>query len=171
MGYKEILQANLGCSTTKQHARQEQARVKWSFVLSQLSIASLLRLCRKNPVSDSRDQQTDFECPKMPEDGHRRLMTHGDGILPSAKAKEEIYSHSDEDCKTPRHKPNAAEPPKTLHPDTDYLWTKYEKAEERRVYEIARVKLMDPKRGLCSQILLSNFMNCLLDKVQRRGRR
>lgn len=170
MGHKEILQANNGYSTTKQHARQEQAKVKWSFVQRQLSIASLLRLCQRNSVFDSRDQQTDFECPNMPEDGHRRLRTHGDDTLPSADVEEEIYSHSDEDCKTPRRKPDAAEPPEALRPDTDYHWTEYEKAEERRFYEIARVKLMDPKRGLCSQILLSNFMNCLLDKVQRRGR-
>jgi hypothetical protein len=170
MGHWDILQANIGCSTTKQHARQAQAKVKiWSFMLRQSSIASLLRLCQENSVFDSRDQQTDFECPNMPEDGHRRLKTHGDGIPPSANLKEEIYSHSDEDCKTPRRKPDAAEPPKTLRPNTDYHWMEYEKAEERRVYVIARVKLMDPKRGLCSQILLSNFVKCLLDKVQRRG--
>ncbi|KAI2633303.1 hypothetical protein GGS21DRAFT_520027 [Xylaria nigripes] len=57
-------------------------------------------------------------------------------------------------------------PYRPLRPDTDYPWTRFPILEERAIYRMAHIKLANPRRGLHSQVLLSNFMYAYLAKVQ-----
>lgn len=60
------------------------------------------------------------------------------------------------------------EPPvRILQPDVDYPWTRFSILEERAIYRMAHLKLANPRRGLYSQVLLSNFMYSYLAKVQQ----
>ena len=54
-----------------------------------------------------------------------------------------------------------------LKPDVDYNWTRFSILEERAIYRMAHIKLANPRRALCSQVLLSNFMYSYLAKVQQ----
>ncbi|MCJ1351072.1 MAG: hypothetical protein MMC33_001054 [Icmadophila ericetorum] len=57
--------------------------------------------------------------------------------------------------------------PRVLKPDVDYNWTRFSILEERAIYRMAHIKLANPRRALCSQVLLSNFMYSYLAKVQQ----
>ncbi|MCJ1430944.1 hypothetical protein MMC27_000294 [Xylographa pallens] len=58
-------------------------------------------------------------------------------------------------------------PHPVLKPDVDYNWTRFSILEERAIYRMAHIKLANPRRALCSQVLLSNFMYSYLAKVQQ----
>ncbi|OJJ30453.1 hypothetical protein ASPWEDRAFT_32629 [Aspergillus wentii DTO 134E9] len=58
-------------------------------------------------------------------------------------------------------------PVRILRPDVDYPWTRFSILEERAIYRMAHIKLANPRRALCSQVLLSNFMYSYLAKVQQ----
>ncbi|KAI9847476.1 MAG: hypothetical protein M1837_002377 [Sclerophora amabilis] len=58
-------------------------------------------------------------------------------------------------------------PHRMLKPDIDYNWTRFSMLEERAIYRMAHIKLANPRRALCSQVLLSNFMYSYLAKVQQ----
>ena len=65
-------------------------------------------------------------------------------------------------------RPISPEPPRpALKPDVDYNWTRFSILEERAIYRMAHIKLVNPRRPLHSQVLLSNFMYSYLAKVQQ----
>ncbi|KAI9759265.1 MAG: hypothetical protein M4579_002474 [Chaenotheca gracillima] len=52
-------------------------------------------------------------------------------------------------------------------PDVDYDWARFPIGKERGIYRMAHIKLANPRRALCSQVLLSNFMYAYLAKIQQ----
>lgn len=151
-GVRGHLDAHKRFSTVNPEVRSESCGVRTSSLLKQSSWARTLRLWWST-VS-----------------GGKHIQLHSRSLPPSGPQNERTDQHSEEDQQSPKGKSPRDRPPQTLCPDVDYCWTRYEKLEERRFYQMAHAKLMDTQRGLCSQILLTNFMFGYLHKAQREGR-
>lgn len=151
-GVKGHLDAHYRFSTANPEVRSERCGVRTSSLLRQSSWARTLRLWWST-VS-----------------GGKHIQLRSRSLPPSGPQNERTDQHSEEDQQSPKDESPRDRPPQTLYPDLDYCWTRYEKLEERRFYQMAHAKLMDTQRRLCSQILLTNFMFDYLHKVQGEGR-